>query len=225
MKKNKIIINEELCNGCGVCIPNCHEGALQIVDGKARMVNESLCDGLGACIGHCPQGAITIESYEEEPPKACGCPGSQTRTFAPSSMVSASSAHEYPSSLTHWPVQMHLINPRAGHFQGSHLLLAADCVAYSLGSFHTKYLQGKTLAIACPKLDTNREVYVDKLKVLIEESQIDMLTIMIMEVPCCSGLLQITSAAMAQCSRKIPVKVVTVSVDGKIKDEKWQTLG
>ena len=119
---------------------------------------------------------------------------------------------------------MHLLNPRAGHFQGSHLLLAADCTAFSLGSFHPGYLKGKTLAIACPKLDSNKEVYVEKLRILIEDSKIDMLTVMIMEVPCCSGLLQLAEMALSQCTRQVPVKLVVVSVDGQIRAEKWHKV-
>ena len=331
MKREIINIDEELCNGCGLCVPNCHEGALQIIDGKARLVSDLMCDGLGACIGHCPEGAITIEEREAEPydeikvmqqiitkgkntiiahlghlkehgekdflrqgvkymlenqdkldfnadevleavhdlplgkgaaGKAeqhnehhehghhehkehhghhqhgqhghhhggglgeeagggCGCAGSKTQVFAPIPVAEMHSSRNPVSALTHWPVQMHLINPRAGHFQGSHLLLAADCTAFSLGSFHPSYLHGKTLAIACPKLDSNREVYVEKLKILIDESQIDMLTVMIMEVPCCGGLLQMAELALSQCARQIPMKLIIVSVDGQIKQEGW----
>jgi NAD-dependent dihydropyrimidine dehydrogenase PreA subunit len=330
MKREIISIDEDLCNGCGLCVPNCHEGALQIIDGKARLVSDLMCDGLGACIGHCPEGAITIEEREAEPydevkvmqqmiskgkntmiahlghlkehgekeflrqgvkfmlenqdkldfnaddvleavhnqplgqrksqdessslPEngvhhnhashdhhsdhghhsqdvvsksvevGCGCAGSKTQTFTPVPAAESFSGRNLASALTHWPVQMHLINPRAGHFQGSHLLLAADCTAFSLGSFHPKFLQGKTLAIACPKLDSNREVYIEKLKVLIDESQIDMLTVMIMEVPCCSGLVQMADLALSQCNRQIPVKLIIVSVDGQIKQEKWHKV-
>jgi ferredoxin len=154
----------------------------------------------------------------------CGCAGSKTQTFAPVPAAESMTSRNLASALTHWPVQMHLINPRAGHFQGSHLLLAADCTAFSLGNFHPKFLQGKTLAIACPKLDSNREVYVEKLKILIDESRIDMLTVMIMEVPCCSGLLQMAELALSQCSRQIPVKLIIVSVDGQIRQEKWHRV-
>jgi len=241
MKRQIIKINEDLCNGCGLCVPNCHEGALQIIDGKARLVSELMCDGLGACLGHCPEGAITIEEREAEAfdeemvrehqghhhiaeAPGYGCPGSQTQTFA--AVVSSDSlpVNHKASALTHWPVQMHLLNPRAGHFQGSNLLLAADCTAFSLGNFHGGYLQGKTLAIACPKLDSNREVYVEKLRSLIDESRIDTLTVMIMEVPCCSGLIQIAEMALSQAVRQISVKVIIVSVDGQIKQEKWHKI-
>ncbi|TSA34439.1 MAG: 4Fe-4S ferredoxin [Porphyromonadaceae bacterium] len=269
MKREIITIDEDLCNGCGLCVPNCHEGALQIIDGKARLVSDLMCDGLGACIGHCPEGAITIEEREAEPydeievmqqmngkgthakeeqhkhnnhnnPEqnghhghshaaeesagGCGCAGSKTQTFTPIPASEPVSNRHLASALTHWPVQMHLINPRAGHFQGSHLLLAADCTAFSLGSFHPNFLHGKALAIACPKLDSNREVYIEKLKILIDESQIDMLTVMIMEVPCCSGLLQMAELALSQCSRQIPVKLIIISVDGQIKQEKWHKV-
>jgi hypothetical protein len=157
---------------------------------------------------------------------ACGCQGSATKTFGAAAATVAASGPvgAQASALTHWPVQMHLLNPRAGHFQGSNLMLAADCTAFSLGNFHSSFLNGKTLAIACPKLDSNREVYVEKLRVLIEESQIDTLTVMVMEVPCCNGLLQIAEMALSQASRQVPVKVIVVSVDGKIKLEKWHKV-
>jgi ferredoxin len=163
--------------------------------------------------------------HHHEEGAGCGCQGSQTRTFgAPAAASVAFTGGSTPSALTHWPVQMHLLNPRAGHFQGSNLLLAADCTAFSLGNFHGGYLKGKTLAIACPKLDSNREVYVEKLRVLIQESAIDTLTVMVMEVPCCNGLLQIAEMALSQCERTVPVKVIVVSVDGKIKLEKWHRV-
>lgn len=294
MIREIVKIDRDLCNGCSLCVPNCHEGALQMIDGKATLVSELMCDGLGACIGHCPVGAITIEKREadaydeaatiaamipsgrnvliahlkhlfdhrefeyartginylkenrdtlsfnldemlqevygdkpettvkpgakvEEPKMACGCPGSMSRSFAgmkPATDVTAVSTNETPSALTHWPIQMHLINPAAAHFKGSDLLLAADCVAFSLGAFHRDFLQGKTLAIACPKLDANKEVYIDKLVTLIEQAKINTLTIMKMEVPCCHGLVQLAQIALNQCSRKIPIKVITVGVQG-----------
>lgn len=296
MEREIIKIDEELCNGCGLCVPNCHEGALQIIDGKARLVSELMCDGLGACIGHCPEGAITIEkreaeAYDEERvmeeilPKgintirahlahlkehnehtylrqglqylirhkseldfnaeelisqisdpeptsladkqeetmACGCPGSAARTFRQESSIGSSGT--LPSMLTHWPVQMHLINPAAAHFRNSHLLVAADCTAFSMGSFHRDFLKGKTLAIACPKLDSNRDIYVEKMIRLIDESHLDMMTVLIMEVPCCSGLVQLVEEAMYQCNRQIPVKVVTIGVQGEIQKERWARVG
>lgn len=210
MRRHIIKIDEELCDGCGLCIPSCHEGALQIVDNKARLVSDVLCDGLGDCIGHCPQGAITIEVREAsafEDPAAAAAP--------------ATAVPEQASSLTHWPVQMHLINPAAAHFRGADLVLAADCVAFSLGSFHQKYLPGKTLAIACPKLDHGMEIYIRKIRSLISEAQINTLTVMKMVVPCCGGLLQLVNLAMQEAGRSVPVKVITVSTEGRIIQEDW----
>ncbi|MBM3307715.1 MAG: 4Fe-4S binding protein [Candidatus Eisenbacteria bacterium] len=286
MKRSIITIDESKCTGCGLCIPGCPEGALQIIDGKARLVSDLMCDGLGACIGTCPEGAITIEEREAEPyderkvmegivrqgpgtirahlahlkdhgqteylnqavaflrekgiavptapsqPAACapasGCPGSRSQSFGPRPAARGGPAGnergaggQQPSELSHWPVQMHLINPAAPHFQGADLVLAADCVAYALGDFHRSYLRGKTLAIACPKLDERQEVYLEKLKTLIEEAKINTLTVTIMEVPCCRGLVALARAAAAQASRKVPVKVVVVGVRGDVLSEEW----
>ncbi|HAM97849.1 MAG TPA: 4Fe-4S ferredoxin [Marinilabiliales bacterium] len=302
MKREIVKIDRNLCNGCGVCIPNCHEGALQMIDGKATLVSELMCDGLGACIGHCPVGAITIEereaeAYDEvltikemikagrntvaahlkhlrdynekeyvhqafdymktnaqtipfdvdellhevqqhgkkeprtnpylqnlihkhEEPLACGCPGSAAKSFVPEKVVVSGNA-DVPSQLSHWPVQMHLINPNASFFQESDLLLSADCVAYALGNFHTKYLKGKKLAIACPKLDSNKEVYIEKLVHLIDQAKVNTITVMKMEVPCCGGLMQLVQTALQQSARKVPVKLLTVSSKGEILEDRW----
>ncbi len=302
MKRDILKIDEELCNGCGQCVPNCHEGALQVIDGKVRMVSELMCDGLGACIGHCPEGAITIETREAEPynevrvmeqmkdkgkntiiahlkhmkdhgetvflqegvtylkgirnelnfnldevvnevhnhgkvitspqqiqvlPNAHvheggGCPGSRTmviekRDSSKDSQVLA----DQPSELRQWPVQMHLVNPNASYFQGSDLLLAADCVAFSMGGFHNKHLKGKSLAIACPKLDHGTDVYVEKLTAMIDTAKINTITVMMMEVPCCGGLLQMVRAALAVASRKVPVKKMIVGINGEVLQEEW----
>lgn len=294
MLRDIIKIDEEKCNGCGQCIPNCHEGALQIIDGKARLVSELMCDGLGACIGYCPEGAITIEKREAEPydeiavisemagkgantvtahlkhlkdhheygyleegttwlevnaaklpfsldevldavnggkqkiviepmqhsHQGGSCPGSMERVIAPAPAFMPVTA-EMPSHLTHWPVQMHLINPNSPVYRGADLLLAADCVAFSLGSFHTSYLKGKTLAIACPKLDHGIDIYIDKLTVMIDTAKINTLTVMMMEVPCCGGLIQMVKAALERSTRKVPVKAITVSIEGKILNDEW----
>ncbi|MFO7617311.1 MAG: 4Fe-4S binding protein [Bacteroidales bacterium] len=220
MKRRIIKIDEEKCNGCGLCVPACHEGALQIINGKAVLVSELMCDGLGDCIGFCPEGAIT---FEEESHR--GCPGSASRVLTQAVPAKDQDHRQFNrpfSALTHWPVQMHLINPRAGHFHGSDLLLAADCTAFTLGNFHGGFLAGKTLAIACPKLDSNRENYIDKLQVLIDESQVNTLTVMVMEVPCCNGLLQIAQMALSRAKRRVPVKEIVISVDGKVKQDQWQ---
>lgn len=303
MIREMVKIDEELCDGCEQCIPNCHEGALQMIDGKARLISDLMCDGLGACLGHCPQGAITIEKREAEPYNetkvmeimvgkgantvvahlshlkehnemeylgegvrylrehedeldfevrevlsrvhnshveeqqlACGCPGSEARSFSPQSSAGQSSAGHavamapvamasaggsQPSELRQWPVQMHLINPAAAYFQSTDMVLAADCVAFSLGDFHSKWLKGKTLGIACPKLDDGQDIYISKIKALIDDAKINTLTVMIMQVPCCGGLLQIVKSAVSQAERKVPVKAVVVGVEGEILQEEW----
>ncbi len=312
MLRDIIRIDEEKCNGCGLCVPNCHEGALQVIDGKVRLVSELMCDGLGACIGHCPEGAITIEKREAEPydeiavmsemagkgantvtahlrhlkdhheygyleegttwlevhskelsfsidevlaavngdggkgkaphgghaahgeqgqrgvhghgehgqhgahgHNGGSCPGSRERVMAPAAVL-APVPGEIPSQLTHWPVQMHLVNPNSPVYRGADLLLAADCVAFSLGSFHNSFLKGKSLAIACPKLDHGTETYIDKLTVMIDTAKVNTITVMMMEVPCCGGLIQMVRAALARAARKVPVKAMIVSIDGKI---------
>lgn len=309
MIREVVKIDEDLCDGCGQCIPGCHEGALQMIDGKARLISDLMCDGLGACLGHCPQGAIAIEKREAEPYNetkvmeimvekgentvvahllhlkehnemeflregvaylkdheeelpfdihqvmsrvhharveeeqlACGCAGSEARSFQPQSAnghqvaplatgvaaaatgafsVAHTAQAEQPSELRQWPVQMHLINPGASYFQQADLVLAADCVAYSLGNFHTKWLKGKSLVIACPKLDSGIESYVSKLRALIDESKINTLTVMMMQVPCCGGLLQMVKMAAGQSERNVPVKSVIVGVEGEILRDEW----
>lgn len=276
MAKRAIIkIDENKCNGCGLCIPNCPEGALRIIDGKARLISDLFCDGLGACLGHCPVGAIEVEEREAEPyderqvmeniikagpntikahlehlwdhgekeyfdqavevlkknkievPKManqqfdvpCGCPGAAVRDFGKDEDQVQEGIR--PSQLRQWPVQLHLVPPGAPYFQGADVLLAADCVAFSLGDFHKDYLKGKALAIACPKLDEGQESYVEKLIALIDQAKINTLTVMIMEVPCCGGLLQIAKAALEKAKRKIPIKKIVVSIQGEIKQEDW----
>jgi ferredoxin len=277
MKRKIITIDEDKCTGCEECIPNCPEGALQIIDGKARLVSDLACDGLGACLGHCPEGAITIEEREAEPyderlvmasivkqgdntikahlshlkdhqqdeflqqaldylkehnisinqeeepmthaPHG-GCPGAATQSFGQKEDAGTQEGNR-PSHLTHWPIQMHLIAPAAPHFAGADMLLAADCTSFSLGDFHKDYLKGKALAIACPKLDAGQEIYVEKLKALIDEAKINTLTVMIMQVPCCGGLLQVAQKAAEEAERKIPVKSVVVGIKGEILQEQW----
>ena len=240
MKRDILKIDEELCNGCGQCVPNCHEGALQIIDGKVRLVSELMCDGLGACIGHCPEGAITIETREAEPYNETlvmelaqgnfhqhdhaggGCPGSRTMVIEkPGKMNDNAPLADQPSELRQWPVQMHLVNPNAPYFKGSDLLLAADCVAFSMGGFHSNHLKGKSLAIACPKLDQGTDSYVEKLTAMIDISKVNTITVMMMEVPCCGGLLQMVRTALANASRKVPVKKMIVGINGEVLQEEW----
>jgi len=284
MKRKMIQIDEAKCDGCGLCLPNCPEGAIQLIDGKARLISDLFCDGLGACLGHCPQGAITIEEREAEPyderqvmanivkqgapvihahlqhlkehneldylrdamnylkenhlqidltnpqapgaapsqPPESGCPGSRLMSFAPrSSAASTDDAGKRASQLRHWPIQLHLISPRAPHYQGADLLLAADCVPFAMGDFHRDYLQGKALAIACPKLDEGQDVYVEKLAALVDEARINTLTVMIMQVPCCGGLLRLAKEAVARAQRKVPIKCIVVSLQGDVLSEEW----
>jgi ferredoxin len=305
MKRTIINIDEEKCSGCGDCIPNCHEGALQIIDGKVRLISDLFCDGLGACIGHCPEGAITLvereaEAYNETLVMAAmvpkgrntiiahlqhlrdhnetellheavayikankidmadsglapanihthdnyrnmqevfneskpadtgcggGCPGSKTMDFKidmekvnevvlPAGIASGYSTPA-PSELRQWPVQLHLLNPQASYFKNADVVLAADCAAFAMGDFHDKFLKGKTLAIACPKLDSNKESYVEKLTSMIADSNISTLTVVMMEVPCCGGLLQMAKMAANNSGCNIPVKKAIISVKGNI---------
>jgi NAD-dependent dihydropyrimidine dehydrogenase PreA subunit len=241
-----IEIDEDLCNGCGECVTACAEGAIQIIDGKARLISDIYCDGLGACLGHCPQDALKIIKRESEEfdeaeverhlqaqkhgnpapiqlplsgvptPPGGGCPGARARSIATAPVASSTSDVNETSQLSHWPVQMHLVPPTAPFFAGADVLLSADCVAYAIGGFHQRFLQGKSLAIACPKLDSRQEVYVDKLVAMIDEAKIKSLTVMVMEVPCCSGLVRLVQQAHAQAQRKIPVECLVVNVAGQV---------
>ncbi len=232
MIREIIKIDEDLCDGCGDCIPGCHEGALQLIDGKARLVSELMCDGLGDCIGHCPRGAISIEKREAEPydealthssPITGSCPGSMTKDFsgldAPrvtGAGIPALAGIPSRSELSHWPVQMHLINPASSHYSNADVLLAADCVAYTTANFHGDYLKGKKLAIACPKLDHGTDIYIDKIRRLIDEAMIRSLHLVVMEVPCCSGLGRMVEMARGQANRTVPVEVSVVSIRGEV---------
>lgn len=311
MKRTVIKIDEELCNGCGNCVEGCHEGALQLINGKAVMISELYCDGLGACIGDCPVGAIELieketEAYSEtavmerihikgeavilahlkhlrdhdqldwfnegidwcakngialdltkiaigktaqtasaaaKTEQVCGCPGSVERDFkaekaalhfAPAAKPMAAKPNiEFASApyneqlvsgvseLQQWPVQLHLLNPQAGFFKNADVLLASDCSAFSHGSFHTEFLKNKVLAIACPKLDSNIESYIEKLTAMIDLSKINTLTVLMMEVPCCGGLIRMANVAREKAHRNIPIKAIVISVKGEILSEEW----
>ena len=281
MKRKIINIDDDKCNGCGLCIPNCQEGALQIIDGKARLVSDLFCDGLGACLGYCPEGAISIEEREAEPynerivmqsiakkgrntilahlehlrdhneqgflkeaisyikeneidmsenemkSQTTGfftCPGSKARGFRIDDEKveeKTPEIQETPSELRQWPVQLHLLNPQASYFKNADVILAADCVAFTMGNFHSRYLKGKSLAIACPKLDSNKESYLEKLTSMIAETKINSLHVIIMEVPCCGGLVQLAKAARANAGVNIPVKQSVINIQGQIIMEEW----
>ncbi len=231
-----IRIDEKRCDGCGLCVPACAEGAIALVDGKARLVSESFCDGLGACLGHCPQGAITIERIEAGPfdevavarhlarPAApetvpvafAACPGSRGLAFEASAPTPVGGDGPRPSTLRQWPVQLHLVSPAAPYFHGADVLLAADCVAYAVGDFHRDHLAGRSLAIACPKLDAHQEIYLEKLVALIDGAGIASLTVMVMEVPCCGGLLRLAQSAAARATRQVPVRSLVIGIQGDV---------
>jgi ferredoxin len=281
MKRKIISIDESKCTGCELCLPGCPEGALQMIEGKARLISDLFCDGLGACLGHCPEGAITIEEREAAPyderqviagiakqgkavieahlqhlrehnettylgqaldylreqgiaispgngagkpvpaaRSAHGCPGSQAVSFsAPAEIGASGKAVVQPSRLTHWPIQLHLISPFAPHYRGADLLLAADCVPFAMGGFHENHLKGKALAIACPKLDHDQEVYLEKLKSLVTEAGVKSITVMIMQVPCCAGLLHLARRAVEQAGRQVPLRFLIIGLQGETLQE------
>jgi len=256
-RRTIITIDEAKCNGCGLCIPNCPEGAMQIIDGKARLISDLFCDGLGACIGYCPEGAIALTEREAEPydegramaniaPQGPGTirahlehlsAHGEDRLLAialgwlqtagipvPEGFSPVPAAKAIPpirhSALSNWPIQMHLLSPMAPRFKGADVLLSADCVAYAVGSFHASMLDGKTLAIACPKLDEGMDVYREKITALIDHAGIASLTVVMMQVPCCRGLLSVAQQALEQAHRSVPLKAVVVSIDdGKVLSE------
>lgn len=277
-KRDIIKIDEALCNGCGVCVAGCHEGALQMIDGKARIVSELYCDGLGACIGDCPVNAISIErreaeSYDERcvisriatngddtilahlkhlkdynemgyfqqgidylkehnieidlsslegdkgDKRVKGCPSTLSRSFSITPSIAPTSG--VSTQLTHFPVQLHLVNPAVSHFAGAELLLAADCTAFAYGDFHFSLLKGRKLVIACPKLDNDKEIYINKIVAMIDTAKVNTLTVVIMSVPCCGGLLQIAKIATQRAIRKVPIKKIVINTEGYIIKDEW----
>ena len=246
MAWRKVIhIDEEQCDGCGECVTGCAEGAIAIIDGKARLVGETYCDGLGVCLGHCPQGAITMEEREAEAfdevktrehlerrkakevaanslslaftsPQ---CPGSMARSLARQMTVSEPgdgiSAGSRPSELRNWPVQLTLVPPNAPYFRGADLLLVADCVPFACADFHRRFLRGKPVIIGCPKLD-QAEFYVKKLAEILRMAEPLSLSVVHMEVPCCSGLTRIAQHALGMAESNTPLTDVTVSIGGEV---------
>ena len=232
MIRRIIHINEDACNGCGLCAKACHEGAIAMVDGKARLIREDYCDGLGDCLPTCPTGAISFEereaaAYDEAAVRAHlaqaghhaqpsgACPGSRAATIAPSDPGDASgSACPAPSQLRQWPVQLKLAPIHAPYFEQAHLLIAADCAAYAYGAFHQDFMHGKVTLIGCPKLDAVN--YAEKLTEILKGNDIQSLTLVRMEVPCCGGLERMAASALEQSKKKIPFRVVTLSTSGKV---------
>ncbi len=234
MKKRTIVhIDESKCDGCGLCIPNCAEGAIQIIDGKARLVADKLCDGLGDCLGHCPQDATRLIEREAEafdmqaveehlakmqapsqPVNHGGCPSSRAFTFNREAQPEPSTHQPQRSELSQWPVQLALVPASAPFLQDADLLITADCVPFAYPDFHRKLLRGKTVMVACPKLD-DVSPYVEKLATIFKENDINTVTVARMEVPCCYGLVRLVEAALSLAGRNdIPVFTLVVGVQG-----------
>ena len=274
MKRKIIEIDEDKCNGCGLCIPNCPEGAIQIIDNKARLISDLFCDGLGACLGHCPEGAITVtkreaEEYDEkkvmdnvvkggenvikahlehleshgqgeflkqakeylkeknikikeekqENVHACdggGCPGMKVMDFGAKNTPTSETNVSLSSELTQWPIQLKLLNPQGPFFDNSDIVIATDGVPFAYAGFHQKFLKNKKLIIFCPKLDNAFEEYVDKLTAIFKNNNIKSITIVHMEVPCCSGTIHIVEEALKQSGKNIVMKDYTISLTGDL---------
>ncbi len=239
--KRKIIrIDEERCDGCGLCVPSCSEGAIQIIDGKAKLVAEKYCDGLGACLGECPRDALTVvdveaEAFDEEavkkhlkslisahPPAdaalACGCPSTLVQSFKPRSGEDLDEpAHRVPaaSALSHWPVQIRLVPPTAAFLKGADLLVAADCTPLAYPRFHQDFLKGKVVLLGCPKFDAV-DPYVEKFTAIFKSNDIRSVTVAVMEVPCCQGLPAIVKKGMDLAGKSIPLEVIILSTRGEV---------
>lgn len=237
-KRQIILIDPEKCDGCGLCVPSCAEGAIEIVDGKARLVADRYCDGLGACLGECPQGALTIEEREAEefvgpvpgaaeahvhgaatpvmpaatPPaqEPFVCPGSLMQQFQPAAAPGAA-----PSALSHWPIKLRLVQPKAPFFKDAALLVAADCAPFAAGDFHARYLQGRALVCGCPKFDELEE-QAARLTAILKENDLQEIVIVNMEVPCCFGLVQIVRQALAAAGKSLPVTITTLGAAGQV---------
>lgn len=270
MKRDIITIDQDKCNGCGACVPNCPEGALLIINKKARVVSDLLCDGLGACIGYCPQGAITVEQREalpydenkamdgivqggpdviaahlthlkkhgqeeyldqakaylkkagipvpdlkEKAAEPCGCPGGRTVSIPERPSSENAPSGTIGSELRNWPVQLSLINPDAPYFEHADIVIAADCVPFTYGNFHQRFLKGKVLIIFCPKLDKNTDAYIEKLTGIFSRHAVRSVTIVHMEVPCCA-VEPLVIAALQKAGKAITLKEYTISLQGDI---------
>lgn len=230
MIRKIIHIDEEKCNGCGACAAACHEGAIEMVDGKARLTREDYCDGLGDCLPACPTGAITFEEREapayneaavlaakkEKAPLPCGCPGSQAKALHREPCAAPATQTPAASQLSQWPVQIKLMPVKAPYLDGARLLIAADCTAYAYGNFHNEFIRGHITLIGCPKLDEGD--YTEKLTQIIAGNDIKSVTVARMEVPCCGGIENAVKRALQASGKFIPWNVVTISTDGRILD-------
>jgi NAD-dependent dihydropyrimidine dehydrogenase PreA subunit len=243
MIRKIVQIDKEKCNGCGLCVPACAEGAIRIANGKAELAADNLCDGLGACLGECPQDAIRViereadefdeaavenhiqkigrhhEAPTHHPPETGGgCPGSRAMSFTPASQrTDAPEGARQPSRLAQWPVQLHLVPVTAPYFQNADLLIAADCVPFAHAGFHQEFLAGKALVIGCPKLDDN-SFYLQKLTELFRVATIRSITVLRMEVPCCGGIVMAARQALAASGKDLPFKEVTITIRGEVRE-------
>lgn len=235
--RNIVSIDEEKCNGCGLCITACAEGAIELIDGKAKLVSDIYCDGLGACLGHCPEDAITVEPREAEEfdevateqylkakakPEVStplACPGMAAQTLKPQSDVSASGSGPAPSQpasqLAQWPVQLKLVSPNAPYLADADLLLVADCVPFAMGNFHNTLLKEHAVAIGCPKLD-DVDSHIEKVQAILESNGLNSLSVVHMEVYCCSGLTAIARKAITRSGKPMAFEDITIGVNGNI---------
>ncbi len=230
--RNIVKIDEEKCNGCGLCVNACAEGAIEIIDGKAKLISEVYCDGLGACIGECPEDAITIEQREaaefdeqateahlEVQKKAAKtdfvCPGLAAQQLRNKTDPQDQPTAEVPSQLSHWPIQLKLLSPAAPCFADADLLLVADCVPFAMRDFHNRLLKDHSIAVGCPKLD-NVEFYIEKVAAIQKANKLNSLTVVHMEVPCCSGLTHVARQGIARSGAKMTFEDITIDLRGNV---------
>jgi len=236
IRTRKIVrIDEDKCNGCGDCVTACAEGAIEIIDGKAKLVSDTYCDGLGNCLGTCPMDAITIEERDAEDfdeaavakhlartktpeRKPHACPGGRAFQIQPERIADDAPEGHVPSELAHWPVKLMLAPVQAPIYDGATLLLAADCVPFAFGDFHRRFLRGKPLLAACPKFGDN-DAQREKLARIIAENNVEAVEVLIMEVPCCFGLTHVADVAVRDSGKNIPVKLVKIGIRGDVLDE------
>lgn len=229
MLRKIIEINEQLCNGCGACAQACHEDAIRMIDGKAKLMRDDYCDGLGDCLPVCPvdaihfverdtlaydEAAVLKNKAEQQAPLACGCPGSHVKQFSPS--LNEQVLQPVQSALQQWPVQIKLVPTQASYFKHAHLLIAADCSAFAYGDFHQRFMNHKVTLIGCPKLDLVD--YSEKLCEILRQNDIQSVCVVRMEVPCCGGIEQAVKTALQASGKFIPWQVVTITCDGLIKE-------